>query len=164
MTKDELKSLALLSETVAEMAKNMITKDLLASEINRLDQVMSDHTKYTQEISLKETARLDAIRVVDATAISVANERAVEQASVLAAQVSSSAETLRGLVATTAAAVAASLNQVSSELTKRIAELERKQFEAQGRSGLSTPLLMMIAALGGGIVGEVIRSLTMARP
>jgi hypothetical protein len=159
MTREEAISIARIAEKVDQMASEMVTKDLLKSEISRIDQALSDHRKYTEEISVAETKRLDAIRVVDANAVSVANERAVDQASVLAAQVASSAETLRSLVASTASAVADSLNQVSTELTKRIAELERKQFEAQGRSGLSAPLLMMIAGLGGGLLVYVVQTL-----
>ena len=159
MTAEEATTVARLAKQIDELTNNMVTKDLLRAEIGRIDMALGANVEYTKLASVAEARRLDSIREVDATAVKVANERAVEQASVLAAQVSSSAETLRGLVATTASAVAASLNQVSTELTKRIAELERKQFEAQGRSGLSSPLLMLIASFAGGLLVYLVQIL-----
>jgi hypothetical protein len=164
MTKEEAISITRIAEKVDQMAADMITKDLLKAEIGRINEALNAHVEYTRFAASAETKRLDAIRVVDATSVAVANERAVEQASVLASQVAASAETLRGLVATTAAAVAASLSQVSTDLTKRIAELERKQFEAQGRSGVSTPLVMLLAGLGGGVLVYIVQLLITGHP
>jgi len=99
-----------------------------------------------------ETRRIDAIRAVDVAAVGIASEKAAAQAVVLANQVVASAETLRTLVATTDARVAQQLQQVSSQLTDRISLLEKSQYEIQGRSGISSPLLMTIAALAGGLI------------
>lgn len=131
---------------------------LFASEMHRVDERFLMFSTYMKEMGIAESNRLDAVRAVDATAVNVANDRAIEQASVLATQVATSAETLRALVATTASAVATSLAQVSAQLTDRIAELEKKQYESQGRSGISSPLLMMIAALAGGIIVFIVES------
>jgi predicted aconitase len=70
---------------------------------------------------------------VDVNAVSIANERAVQQAAVLQNQVSTSAEALRALVATTASTIAQQLQQITNQTTERLAAVEKAQYEGQGR-------------------------------
>src|ERR1017187_8731470 len=72
---------------------------LMNAEHIRLNEQMTLRAEHTAQLTLAEAKRIDAIRAVDVGAVSVANERANAQAAVLASQVSTSAETLRALVA-----------------------------------------------------------------
>jgi hypothetical protein len=109
--------------------------DLRIAEGIRVDQRISLNEKHAEELRAAEAKRLDAIRATDVGAVSVANERSVQQASILANQVSASAEMLRTLVATTATAQAAQLNQLTSQMIDRISSLEKAQYEQRGNSG-----------------------------
>jgi len=121
---------------LAEIRRN---DDLRLAEGRRMDEQLAIHTMYEDKLALAEQKRLDAIRSVDTTAVLTAADRASAQAQVLAKNVTESAETLRQLVATTAASVASNLANVSSQLTDRLALLEKKQYEYQGRSSVTDP-------------------------
>lgn len=124
-----------------------------------LDERLKIHFDYSKQIADAETARINELRRVDVAAVATANERAIGQAAVLAAQVAASAETLRGLVATTAENIAKQFQTTSEDITKRIAQLEKTQYENKGRSGISAPLLILIATLAGGMVVFAIQQL-----
>lgn len=109
--------------------------DLRIAEIRRIDEQLRDHFEHIQALSIAEAKRIDAIRAVDTGAVASASEVAREQARTLATQVSTSAETLRGLVATTASVAAAQSQQISNELTKRIGALELTQSHSTGTEG-----------------------------
>lgn len=126
--------------------------DLQKVEMERVGDQIRLHTEYTKQLAEAESKRIDAIRAVDVGAVAIASERAAAQAIVLANQVVTSAETLRSLVASTAATVASQLAALQTQLTERLALLEKSQYESKGRSGISAPLLMLMAALAGGIV------------
>lgn len=104
------------------------TKDIMT--LNK--EILNLHVSYGEKLSVAESKRIDAIRAVDVGAVAIASERATQQATVLANQVSASAETLRTLVATTAGTVAAQLQSVSNQLVDRIALLEKSQYETKG--------------------------------
>jgi len=157
-----------------------------ASEL-RLDEVAEIRAIHARELNEAETKRIDAIRAVDVAAVSIAAERTSASATVLANQVAQSAETLRALVATTAAASASATAASFGQLSDRITLLERTSYEGsgksavtdpamakmlvaleqiqlniakgQGREGMSTPLLMTIAAAVAGFVGFFIQAM-----
>ena len=106
--------------------------DLHKAEAKRIDEILVTHFGYIEKLNLAEAKRIDAIRAVDVGAVAIASERAAQQAAVLANQVSASAETLRALVASTAATVAQQLQQVSGQLIDRISLLEKSQYETKG--------------------------------
>lgn len=128
--------------------------DLRIAETKRLDEQLRTHVEFTKELFATEAKRLDAIRAVDVGAVAVASERATQQAAVLAGQVTQSADTLRTLVATTATTFASQSAQLQTQLTDRLALLERAQYESQGRSGLSSPLLATVV----GVIAAVVAS------
>jgi hypothetical protein len=136
-----------------ELKKNCL------SEIENLEKQMAIRFEYINKITESEAKRIDAIRAVDAGAVALASEKAAVQATVLANQVIASAEALRILVASTNIAVAQQLAQVSNQLSERITLLEKSQYENEGRSGLSSPLLMMIAGLTGGVAVFIVQKL-----
>lgn len=147
------------------------------AEIRRINDLMDLRGVYAEKLEVAEAKRIDAIRAVDVNAIAIANERATAQATVLANQVVATADTLRSLVSTTAAAQKAQLDQTTSQLSERLSSLEKLQYEGKGLSGtvpaavserlaqleeskfrgegrgtLSGPLMMLLASLGGGLV------------
>ena len=146
MTKDELISLAQLARKVDEMAREMVTKDLLKAEVGRIDEALAAHVLYTRSAAEAEAKRLDSIREVDATAVRLANDRAVEQAGILAKQMESVATTLRELVSTTASAAAENLAQQFAPITTRLGTVEAKQYENQGRAAVADPMITALVA------------------
>lgn len=135
--------------------------DLRAAETRRIDEQARLVAHYTRLLTEAEAKRIDAIRSVDAAAVGVASERATAQAAVLANQVVASAETLRSLVATTAATVATQLQNLSTQLTDRVSLLEKAQYETKGAKGISVPLLATIAGIVGAILSFIVqRALT----
>ena len=111
--------------------------DALSNEIqaiaNRIDAELKLRSEHAGQLSIAEAKRIDAIRSVDITAVAIANDRAVASAVVLAAQVASSAETLRTLVAQTAQTVAGQLATMSSAINDRISALEKTQYTSSGK-------------------------------
>jgi len=96
---------------------------------------------YEEKLREAESQRIDAIRSVDVGAVAIASERSAQQAVILANQVAGSAETLRSLVTSTAAQVAAQLQQTSMLFTERIAALEKVQYESQGKTAVVDPMM-----------------------
>lgn len=79
--------------------------------------------------------RLDDLRDAETRRINEQMQLRAEQAAALADQVSASAETLRALVAATAALAAQQLTQVSAGISDRLSALEKSQYEKTGSSG-----------------------------
>ena len=151
--------------------------DLFASEMRRIDERFTMFSDYMKNMASAEAKRLDAAREVDATAVRVASDRANATAVTLATQVSNFNDAQRALVNATAEAVAKNLLQVSAQINESakeeqrqqqlkndafmnsIAALQKAQNENQGRSGISAPLLMMIASIVGGILVFIVEAL-----
>lgn len=93
-----------------------------------------------------EAKRIDAIRAVDVNAVAVAAERSAQQATVLANQVAASAETQRNLVATTAAALAEQLKQITTPILESIAQLQKSQYEGSGQRSVTDPQMTAVLA------------------
>jgi hypothetical protein len=123
-------------------------KELVNAESRRVDEQAALRAGFAKELSDAEAKRIDAIRAVDVAAVSVASQRASDQAQVLATQVAASAEALRGLVAATATTVAASQQQLSTTLSARITTLEQSSYQLGGKSaGIgSTGAVIAVAA------------------
>ena len=102
---------------------------------------MALRADYDEKLRQAEAKRIDAIRAVDVNAVAVASQRASDQAQVLANQVSQSAEALRTLVATTAATVAQSQQQLANTLSARLTTLEQAQYEGKGKQAYQDPVL-----------------------
>lgn len=127
--------------------------EIAEAERRRVDDALSSlrreaelRENFTAQLNLAETKRIDAIRAVDVAAVAIANERATAQATVLANQVATSAETLRALVATQAAATAQQFATTTTQLSERIALLERSNYEGSGRATVSDPAVAKMAA------------------
>lgn len=104
--------------------------------IREINQLRADHNR---ELRVAESERINAIRAVDVNAVAIATERANAQAQVLANQVQSSAETLRSLVATTAANQKQQYDATTAQLSDRLTTLEQQQYKGQGSAGQISP-------------------------
>jgi hypothetical protein len=138
---------------------NMEDIDKCQLEIENLEKQMNTKFEYNDRIITTESKRLDAIRFIDAEAVKLANEKAVAQTELLAGQVVASTESLRNLISSTNIAVTQQLAQVSNQLTERIAVLEKIQYESEGRSKLSSPLLITISGFIGGVIVFIVQKL-----
>lgn len=107
----------------------------IAAERLRINEQLALRAHYDDKLIEAEAKRIDAIRSVDVAAIATANDRSVNQATVLATQVAVTAETLRSLVATSSETVQQQLRQLTTQLTDRIASLERQSYEGIGKGG-----------------------------
>jgi hypothetical protein len=105
-------------------------RELDARWRDRLDEIRAEHAK---EMDRKESERIDAIRSVDVGNVQRAAEVQATQATTLAAQVAASAEALRAQLAATASAFDVKLAAVIDPIQKRIDDLTRVQFQAEGQ-------------------------------
>jgi hypothetical protein len=121
--------------------------DLRKAESRRVDEQAVIRSEFQDKLALAEAKRIDAIRAVDVGAVAVASERATQQATVLANQVSTSADALRTLVATTASAMAAQSQNMTQQFTERLAALEHSQYESKGRTAVADPQMERLAAV-----------------
>lgn len=121
--------------------------DLRNAESRRLSEQATAQAVYQGRLDDKEKDRLDSIRLVDTQAVAIANERAGQQAIVLANQVAASAETQRTLVNTTATTIAAQLESKLGPLSERLGKVEQAQYELRGKAGVSDPALDRLTAL-----------------
>ena len=125
----------------AEMRRR---NDLNESEFRRVDDMAKMRAEYQEMLSIAEAKRIDAIRSVDVNAVGVASERATQQAQVLANQVAASADALRALVATTATTFAQQQQSLQTQITERLALLERSQYESKGKESYADPALAIL--------------------
>lgn len=125
-----------LSQHEAKRLDHM--RDAQLQHVEEMARLRADHTS---ALLHAEASRINAIREVDVGSVATANERAQQQAVVLANQVATSAETLRALVASTNAAVAASMSNMSTQFSERISLLEKSSYMGKGKEEVSDPML-----------------------
>jgi hypothetical protein len=125
-------------QPAADPTRNVL--DLVQAAVVRLDdlriaseKLLDVQLQRLDDMRVAESARIDAIRAVDVGAVQRAAEVANTQAITLAAQVSTSAETLRTQAAATAAAHNVTLGAALEPIQKDIADLRRAQYEALGQ-------------------------------
>jgi hypothetical protein len=128
----------------------------LAEVVNRLDSEAKLRAEFAKEIAATEKARVDAIRQVDKTAVDQTASAALQTAAnlaktqtdsagVLSTQVSTSAEALRNLVATTAAESNRNIQQQFTTLGTRVAALEQGSATLGGERKFSDPAVAALA-------------------
>jgi hypothetical protein len=116
--------------------------------VRRIDDISRLNVKHARELRKAESSRIDANRTADVNAVSLANERAINQATILAKQVTDSAQ-----------ALAIQLQSMESKLSDRILSLERSQATIAGSKGVTSPLIWVIATIVGSIIGAIVMSL-----
>lgn len=134
----------LVDAAIAHMSLAMQAEHARQNEITaRLDGRISDERQRCDDLRRAGEKRGDdlrqadneqrlAVRGVDVESVKVASQKADATATVLASQVDKSAETLRQLVAATAAASSTQIAQQLAQVTERIGTLERVQSESRG--------------------------------
>lgn len=144
---DDLRTLSLASATELRMVENRRLDELRSAESRRVDEQSRLRSEYGKELIDAEAKRIDAIRRVDVEAVQVASERATQQASVLASQVTASADTLRALVATTAQTFAQQQQLLQTQITERLSQLEKGSYQTSGRASVSDPAMEQLTQL-----------------
>ena len=142
----ELVSLEMRRQDDLRDAEGRRSNDLREAELRRINEQLVLRAEFGVQLREAEAKRIDAIRAVDVNAVSVASERATQQANVLAAQVATSAETQRALVATTASTIATQLQQIVGPIIDRLGVLEKASFEGQGKSTRDDPAMTNMLA------------------
>jgi hypothetical protein len=128
---------------------------------NASENAIDLRSQYEEKLRLAESNRIDAIRAVDVGAVARAAEVSSQQASTLAAQVATSAETLRGQVAAAAIAAATALATALQPITKSIEDLRAAQYAQQGQQAAKTEgrgidqwFVMAIIAAAAAVAGH----------
>jgi len=119
-------------------------KGKLKAERRRINEQLRLRAKYDRWLIKAEAGRIDAIRTVDVNYASANASKIAAQVEVSAHQVSSTAETLRTLVTTTANALAEQHRQISEPLLQRVAQLEKAQYEGAGKERVIDPLVNQV--------------------
>lgn len=133
--------------------------DLRSAEAKRIDEKMALVAEYEKIIAKAEAKRIDSNRAFDVAAVNIAAAKAEATAGALAANVTASAETLRKMVESTAKAAAESLERWAATIATRLSVLEASRYETKGRQGLSTPLIVGISTIAGGVIGFLVQQL-----
>jgi hypothetical protein len=123
--------------------------DLLVAERSRINQYMELTVSHAEELRSAESKRVDAIRAVDINAVTVANDRAVQQASILANQLVAATDGFRKQIADLNTQLSDRINFVSNQMSQRISDIEKSQSARQGSGAGMKELYGWIA---GGIV------------
>ena len=104
---------------------------------------------YEDKIRNLESDRLDKIRQVDVLAGNTAAERQLVAIQTLATQTANERETLRNLVVSTAATIAAQNSETVAQQNSRIAQLEKSSYEGAGKgTGTKNTVTYAIIAVG----------------
>ena len=134
--------------------KDRRQNDLRESESKALRREMKLRAHYDAKLRKQERNRLDAIRLVDQGNVDKAADRVLAAVQTLAATNKTDTETLRSLVASTAATLATQHEATVRGINDRIAILEKSSYEGKGRGGGVQALWGWILG-GAGLIGVV---------
>ena len=128
--------------------------DLREAESRHVREIAGLRAEYQAELRMLETERINAIRAVDAAAVQQASAVAEARATALAGQVSTTADATR-------IALAAALEPIQ----RRIEDLSRAQYEAQGSRTqvvVSRSAYSATASIALGVAGLVLTAIIIA--
>ena len=128
---DLVRAESLRQDGLREMEAHYLRK-LAELESGHLREIAELREYYNQKLRQSETDRIDAIRGVDVDAVQRAAEVQAAAQQTLATQVATSAEALRNQVSATASVTAAGWATALEPMQRRIDDLTRAQYEAQG--------------------------------
>lgn len=140
-----------------------VTRREFQTEIRRLDErresAIQNHLHLISVESSRvngrmetEANRINAILLASAQNVREASVRAETTAAKLAERVDASAKALVSQVESTARANVDAVAAAAMAMSARIKPLEELRFEQAGRSGITTPLLMLIATFAGALL------------
>ena len=104
--------------------------------IKGINKQIKIHFKYLEKLNVAEAKRIDANRAGDMAALSLANERAINQAAILAKQVESSALVL-----------ATQLQATENKLNDKISLVQQAQYESKGKTAVINPIVAWVGGL-----------------
>lgn len=113
---------------------------IMEVQVGGLEKIAVLRAKHAKEIRDLESRRLDAIRQVDVTAVKTEAERALAAISVLATTTATNAENLRNALTATAQTIATQTANTVSQITERIAALEKSSYEGAGKQAVADPM------------------------
>jgi hypothetical protein len=122
------------------------------SEISHVKELAALRELHQQRLDAAESARIDSIRQVDVLATATTAGQALTAIQALAQTQLTSAETLRGAVATTAATLAKQLEGTVAEFNKRLSTLEQSSYEGMGKQKMSDPQMEQMKEIVAGLV------------
>jgi hypothetical protein len=125
---------------------------VLKTEVNCIENIAVLRAEHAKEIRILESDRLEKIRQVDVLAGNTAADRALIAIQTLATSQAAAAETLRSMVTTTATTIAAQTSDTVSQITERIAALEKSSYEGAGKGTGAKNLWGILAAAIGLLV------------
>lgn len=128
---------------------------IIATQVSCAKEVALLRVDHHRELRKAESERLDSIRQVDREDVNKTAAQALSAIATLAAATTTTAETLRGQVATTAAAAQMSLANSMAEVNKRLSALELSQSSGGGEKAgrlSQQQLAMMIVTFLVGLV------------
>jgi hypothetical protein len=134
-------------------------EDLQILDSRRLDEKMAMNDIFSEKMLAAEAARLDAIRAVDMNAITIANEKTVAQAAVLATQLTETTNSLRAFISEGLQKQTEMIESANKLTYDKIDSLEKSQSAYKGKASITTPLLMLVSSLMGGLVVFIIEAI-----
>lgn len=114
-------------------------KELSDVKIAHQEQIGALREDYQEKLRKAESERLDSIRQVDREDVNKTATQAQSAIAALAQVTTTTAETLRTQVATTAAAQATALANSMGEVNKRLSALELSSSEGRGKQAVESP-------------------------
>lgn len=121
-------------------------KELSDTKIAHQNEIGELRERYQEALRKAESERLDSIRQVDREDVNKTAAQALSAIATLATATTTTAETLRGQVATTAQAAATSLANSMGEVNKRLSALELSSSEGRGKQAVESPQFMELIA------------------
>lgn len=109
------------------------------AELRQQEQLADIRAKHQEAIDTLEAKRLDAVRNVDQLAAKTESERSAAAVTALATAAATTAVTLRSQVDTSAQALATQFTNTVSQLSERIAALEKSSYTGQGKQAVQDP-------------------------
>jgi hypothetical protein len=122
------------------------TNRRIDSELRHLKAIVKIHARHQKSLRKAESQRLDSIRQVDREDVNKTAAQALSAIATLATATTTTAETLRGQVATTAQAAATSLANSMGEVNKRLSALELSSSEGRGKATVESPMMAEMVA------------------
>jgi hypothetical protein len=100
--------------------------------------------KHFEKIHELDMNRLNAIRTVDVQQIKTDADRSQTAITALATITASNAETLRNTLTNTASTIATQTATIVSQITERIATLEKTSYEGAGKQAVTDPAIAQL--------------------
>jgi hypothetical protein len=132
-------------------------REKYTEKINLLDEKLRDEvqksikenitlrSEYQEKLAVAESKRSDANRAFDLANVAIASERAAAQATVLASQLQTAAETLRTTTAASDARNTTLIQNLESKFNDRMMALEKNANLGAGRQAMADPLINELA-------------------